>query len=717
MPDFADGRAKNLRIHTFPEFIEFSHPVHTPFTHREQGGFKFNQKTRMNRYFAVQLFAILGLSVLAGQIHLYAGLPEDALEADKTLAPYFKVLHSGGPESSPTEEFPLQSTRAEVKISGVIANVEVRQVYQNRGKETIEAIYVFPGSTRAAVHGLTLKIEDRTVEAEIQERGKAKKTYEKAKSEGKTASLLEQQRPNVFQMNVANILPGDTVEAILRYTEYVVPTDKVYEFSFPTVVGPRYAGSSSGDQHQWVENPFLGEGVSDPTTFDISVTVDAGMPIQDLACDTHPTDIAYEEASRATVNLTGEKTNSGNRDFILHYRLADKAIQSGLILHEGKDEEENFFLLTVQPPKRVTPRQIPPREYIFVVDVSGSMNGFPLDTAKELMSELFSTLETTDKFNILAFAGGSEVYATHLVNATEKNRKDALRWMNGRQSGGGTELVKALERAISFQGEENVSRSVVVVTDGYVSFERDAFDLIEKNLGKANLFAFGIGSSVNRYLIDGMARVGRGEPFVVTDPKFAPEISSKLKKYIASPVLTNIELDFGDFDVYDVEPTRAPDILADRPLTVFGKWQGKPEGSIHISGTGGDGNFDQSVKVESPSTRQPALPYLWARDRIARLADYKGPQNDDPELKQQITNLGLTYGLLTEYTSFVAVDTKVRHAGSKPAKPVKQPLPLPAGVPASAVGGGGAPGPGIVPLLIVAISALFGRRIARKQRA
>lgn len=662
----------------------------------------------MNRHLTYLLLAIL-----YGLPQLHAGLPEDALEEDKTLAPYFKVITGDGPESRDTEDFPLQSTKAEVKISSVIANVEVRQVYQNRGTETIEAIYVFPGSTRAAVHGLTLKVEDRVIEAEIQEKEKAKATYEKAKSEGKTASLLEQHRPNVFQMNVANILPGDTVEAVLRYTEYVEPNDKIYEFSFPTVVGPRYTGSDTSKGSQWVSNPYLGEGVPDPTTFDISITLDAGMPIQDLACDTHTTDIDFEEASRATISLTGEKANAGNRDFILRYRLADREIQSGLILHEG--EEENFFLLTVQPPERVIPEQIPGREYIFVVDVSGSMNGFPLDTAKTLMQEIFSTLKETDRFNILAFSGGSDVYSNGMVSAKEKNRKDAIQWMNRLRGSGGTELVSALKRAISLPGNENTSRSVIVVTDGYVSFERDAFDLVEKNLGNANLFAFGIGSSVNRYLIEGMARAGRGEPFIVTDHDFAKEKALQLKNYIASPVLTNIKVNFDGFDAYDVEPGKAPDILADRPLTLFGKWQGDAKGSIRITGTGGDGKFSQTIAVKPGSTVQPALPYLWARDRIAHLSDYKGPRNDDSDLKQQITNLGLTYGLLTEYTSFAAVDTQVRHKSSEPAKAVKQPLPLPQGVPASAVGGGGTPGPGIIPLLIIAVSALFGRRFARKR--
>ena len=641
-----------------------------------------------------------------------AGVPDE----EQTLAPYFQIIENGSVGESETENFPLQSTDVKVEISGTIADVEVRQVYQNRGKHTIEALYVFPGGTGSAVHGLTLKIGDRIIEAEINERKKAKQKYEEAKSAGKTASLLEQHRPNVFQMNVANILPGDTIEAVLRYTELLKPSEKVYEFVYPTVVGPRYAGDSNASADQWGSNPFLEEGTEDPTGFNIEVRLSAGLPIQDLSCDTHPTSIEFKEASTATIALTADKIGGANRDFILRYRLADRKITSGLLLHEDPEGGENFFLMTVEPPERITPEDLPPREYVFVVDVSGSMNGFPLNTAKDLVEKLIGNLQAGDQFNILAFSGASDSYSDRMVAATEGNLESALRWMNSRKSGGGTELVTALRKAIKMGGAENASRSLVVVTDGYVSFEREAFEVIEKNLGNANLFAFGIGSSVNRYIIEGMARVGRGEPFVVTDPKHAKDQAELFRKYISTPVLTDIEVDFGDFDVYDVEPEFVPDLLADRPVTVFGKWKGKPRGKITVKGSSGEGRITRELEVVAPSAVQPALPYLWARDRIAKLADYKGSA-DDPELQKEITSLGLTYHLLTEYTSFVAVDETVREIAGEKTKTVKQPLPLPQGVPASAVGGGSTPGPAVIPLLLAAFSALFGRRFLKRKAA
>ncbi|MEM7700230.1 MAG: VWA domain-containing protein, partial [Verrucomicrobiota bacterium] len=368
------------------------------------------------------------------------------------------------------------------------------------------------------------------------------------------------------------------------------------------------------------------------------------------------------------------------------------------------------------PPERVHPEQIPPRDYVFVVDVSGSMNGFPLKTARSLMKDLVGNLHESDTFNILLFAGGSEVLSPDPIPATRQNLSDALRWLDRAKGGGGTELLSALHRALNLQTAEGTSRSIVVVTDGYVSFEREAFETVTDNLGHANLFAFGIGSSVNRYLIEGMARVGRGEPFIVTEPKHASEQAELFRDYISAPVLTDIDIDFEGFEVYDVEPATYPDILADRPLTVFGKWRGRPRGRIDVSGATGTGPFDSSTMVDSSELNNSSLPYLWARDRIASLSDFEGPRSTDQELRQQITTLGLTYNLLTEHTSFVAVDSIVRTDPGGAIDSVKQPLPLPAGVPASAVGGGTTPAPGLIPLIIAALSALFGRRFLSRRK-
>jgi len=329
-----------------------------------------------------RIFATLILSVIIAAATPSHAHPENG--ADQTLSPYFLIKS----HDSDADRLPLKSTQAHVNISGVIADVTVTQVYKNEGHKPLEAVYVFPASSRAAVYGMKMIIGERTITAKIREREQARQEYDQAKQAGKSASLLEQHRPNVFQMNVANILPSDVIQVELEYTELLIPTDTVYEFVYPTVVGPRYVDTQNheaGSSHTWTVNPYLHQGEPPTYTFNIAVDISAGIPIQDIACESHKTDTSYKGTDFATVTLDPSEKQGGNRDFILKYRLAGSKIESGLLVSEGK--EENFFLLMVQPPKRVVKSQIPPREYIFVVDVSGSMHGFPLDISKKLLKD------------------------------------------------------------------------------------------------------------------------------------------------------------------------------------------------------------------------------------------------------------------------------------------------------------------------------------------
>jgi len=606
---------------------------------------------------------------------------------DKTLSPYF-LVKSDDPD---VDRLPLKSTHAEVHISGVIADVNVTQVYKNEGKKPIEAIYVFPASTKAAIYGMKMTIGERTITANIREREQARQEYNQAKLDGKSASLLEQHRPNVFQMNVANILPSDVIKVELKYTELLIPTDKVYEFAYPTVVGPRYVDQQPNEADSaetWTSNPYLRQGEPPTYMFNMSVHIAAGLPIKDITCTSHKTRIDYRGPSFADINLDPTENQGGNRDFVLKYRLAGEKIQTGLLLFER--ENEKFFLLMMQPPKKIIKNQIPPREYIFVVDVSGSMHGFPLDISKKLLKDLISNLRPTDRFNVLLFAGGSRLMAEQSLAATSQNITRAINTIEQQRGGGGTRLLPALEKALSLSKTEGFSRSIVIATDGYVSVEAEVFDLMRKNLGDANMFAFGIGSSVNRHLIEGIATIGMGEPFIITKPDQALITAKKFRKLIESPVLTGIEVDFGKFEAYDVEPPSIPDVLADRPVIVFGKWSGTPLGTISLQGYTGKHRFLKNIDVSKTKALESnsALRYLWARHRIALLSDYNRLNKQDERVKE-VTNLGLTYNLLTAYTSFVAVDTQIRVQDGQ-AVTVKQALPLPQGVSDYAVGGNGA---------------------------
>lgn len=608
-------------------------------------------------------------------------LAQDTQE-DKTLSPYFRII--GGQEG--VDQLPLLSTSAEVNIAGVIADVAITQVYKNSGQKPIEAIYVFPASTRAAVYDMVMKIGNRTIQAEIKEKNQAKAEYEQAKEEGKRASLLEQERPNVFQMNVANLMPGDRIEVVLRYTEMLIPEHGIYEFVYPTVVGPRYSESPAIGKDQYVANPYQQSGEAPLYDFAMDIYLSAGLPIQHITSSTHKVDINYEGRKAAEIVLDESEKAGGNRDFILQYQLTGGEIESGMLLYEHKGE--NYFLTMVQPPKRVIPKNIPAREYIFIVDVSGSMRGFPLNISKKLLRNLIVGLRPTDRFNVLLFSGNSGWLAEESIAATEENVEKAIKVIDRQYGGGGTRLLPAMQKALAMpRCADNLSRSMVVVTDGYISVEQETFDLIRSRLSESNLFTFGIGAGVNRHLLEGMAHVGMGEPLIITAPDGAQEKAEDFRQYISQPVLSQVKVEFLGFEAYDIQPSSIPDVLADRPILVFGKYKGEPKGEIRIKGQTGTGSFEKVFDVGQyqSSRKNAALRYLWAREKIRLLDDYNQVSHSDERIAE-VTKLGLDYNLMTAYTSFIAVDHEVVMKEDGETVSVKQALPLPSGVENTAIG-------------------------------
>jgi Ca-activated chloride channel family protein len=651
---------------------------------------------------------------------LYAQSEDSASE--KTQSPYFHI-----PGADPDiDALPLKSTRVEARIAGVIADVTVTQVYKNEGFRPIEAKYVFPGSTRAAIHAMNARLADRLITAQIREKQQARTEYARAKKEGKTAALLEQERPNVFQMNVANILPGDEVRVELRYTELLTPTNGNYQFVFPTVVGPRYnSPQSSSAREEWVAQPTLHSGVDSPARFDIQVQIDTPIGIKEIRSPSHDIDLTRSGERHANVRLGPENQEraANNRDFILDYRLAGDVVESGVMLMQG--EKENFFLAMIEPPKAVPTRMITPREYIFIVDVSGSMHGFPLDTAKTMLRELIGSLRPSDTFNVLLFSGNNAFLNEQSVPATPQNITNALRVIDNQQGRGGTELIPALKRVYAQPASNDVSRSIVVVTDGFVSVESEAFNLVRRNLDQANLFAFGIGSSVNRHLMEGLARAGMGEPFIITDPAEASEQAKRFRQMIASPALTHVQARFEGIEAVDVTPEALPDVLAERPVILFGKWRGaQANAQLVIEGQGANGAYRQALPFHAAAgdnaEQFAALRHLWARHRIAELSDQEALDGTGT-LREQITALGLQYSLLTQYTSFIAVDQQVRNLDPDGSASVQQPLPLPEGVSDLAVSGAyvpGSPEPKALGALFVTLSmlAMIARRLRRQRR-
>ena len=598
----------------------------------------------------------------------------------KTEAPYFKSPNG----DKGLEHLPLKSTNVTGKITGMIADVCIEQTYKNDGSKPLEAIYVFPMSDKAAIYSLEMHIGTRVIVAAIKEKNLARQEYETAKSDGHRASLLEQERPNVFTMNVANINPADIIKVVVRYTEFIIPDDGIYSFVFPTVVGPRF--NAKGSKAKFAAQPYTKSGESPLSTFSLHVDLLSDIPISFADCKTHKTNIQFPSDKMVSVRLSNEEIYAANRDFILNYALRGQGIESGIQLYDhGK---EKFFMAMIQPPKRVANDEIPPREFIFVVDISGSMHGFPLNVSKKLLRNLISNLKASDQFNVVLFAGSSEVLSSVSLSANKSNIDKAIKFIDSYNGGGSTELLGALKTSLALpRASKSLSRSVVIVTDGYVTVEKEAMQLIRSNLNNTNVFAFGIGSSVNRYLINGLAHTGGGLPFVVINETEADSIATKFRKYIQTPVLSNIRVKYDGFQAYDLILEKLPDVLSERPVIITGKYKGNAEGTINFSGYTGTGKFSKVLKINQSMISQDhkAIRYLWAREKIQGLSDY-GDSNLDNNTIANITKLGLDYNLMTEYTSFIAVDRQEKVDAKGELRTVQQILPMPQGVSNYAIG-------------------------------
>ena len=628
--------------------------------------------------------------------------------------PYFLVRSNGNESFAMViEGFPLKGTTAEVSIAGVIAEVTVTQTYFNNGTVPLEAQYIFPASTHAAVHHMEMNITSidgrwRVITAVLKEKEEAREIYQQAKEGGHIAGLLTQIRPNMFSIEVANILPKDQIQVTLVYSELLLPISQVYSFVYPTVVGPRYTGEGTPEQNANIPNAYYSmDGVSAETRPKFNITIQiiypTGMKLNYITCKTHSTIMNYNALD---VNITLNRTvegigRGGNRDFILDYKFSGETIQSGLLLYRPEvtvnstNSTENFFLMMLQPPQdQVNDTAIYlPREFVFILDISGSMWGFPLDTAFQLMRTLIKNLRVgVDLFNIVVFETSVSSWRSESVYVSSEEIDEAFSYVKRQTQswGGGTNIVSALNYVFdSLSQHDNASRINVVITDGYVSAETTVFELIRSKMGQANLFAFGIGSSVNRYLIEGMAHSGQGLPLIVTDQRDINSSVTRFMNYVGKPILRKIKIQW-PMEVYDVEPKEIGDVMIDRPIQVMGKFIARinfnmqapnqiVDGDVTVIGSYGIQNKRYETKISLTNTAEQSklesLKYLWARMKLVQLS-----YESAIDKKKEIVQLGLKYNLLTEYTSFVAVEEEAQVLNGTVSIKVTQPLVLPQGV-------------------------------------
>ena len=598
---------------------------------------------------------------------------------------------------------PLKHTDVKVEISGFLSRVNVTQEFENPFKEKIEAVYVFPLPANAAVDDMTMVVGERTVRGKILRREEAQAVYDAAKSGGQVASLLNQERPNIFTQSVANILPGEKVKITISYVETLKYEAGSYEFSFPMVVGPRYMpGEATGQKGSGTApdttqvpdasriSPKLAPaGMRAGHDISIDIMLDAGLPIDDIKGKSHEVELERLNAHSAHVRL---KTGAmiPNKDFVLRYDVAGKTIQDALLAH--RSDKDGYFTLILQPPDRIVAEDVTPKELVFVLDTSGSMSGFPIEKAKETMKLALDGLYPGDTFNLITFAGDTSILFPQPVAATPANLRKAQAFLAERSGSGGTEMMKAIQASLDPTDSQDHVRIVCFMTDGYVGNEMAIISEVQKH-PNARVFGFGIGGSVNRFLLDKMSEYGRGEVEYVALNDDGSAAARRFHERVRNPLLTDISVDWNGLPVTDVYPKRIPDLFGAKPVILTGRYTGAGRGVIRLKGKMSGREFVREIAVDFPEAeaQHNVLSSLWARQRIDDLMgqDYNGAQRGEmkPELKETITNLGLEYRLMTQFTSFVAVEEMIVTDGGQPRR-IDVPVEVPEGVNREAVSDG-----------------------------
>jgi Ca-activated chloride channel family protein len=624
------------------------------------------------------------MAVVAGGSTLVLGLSSARAARPNGAAPNSVTegtLVRIDPKGDRVEPCPLKHTSVKAEISGFVARVNVTQEFVNPTQEKIEAVYKFPLPPNSAVDAMTMLVGDRKIIGKIKRREEARQIYEAARSRGQLASLLDQERPNIFTQSVTNIAPGQTVKITISYVEPLKYEDASYEFRFPMVVGPRYIPRGLPDAQRVVPRRTP-EGTRAGHDLSMQVSLDAGLKLTAIESPTHVVDIVHPDSKRADVKLKDQVTIP-NKDFILRYSVASPKIQDAVLAHA--DQRGGYFMLVLQPPDRVAPSEITPKEIVFVIDTSGSMMGFPIEKAKEAMKLAMDGLNARDTFNLITFSGDEHILFPKPVPATPENVAEAQKFLLSREGRGGTEMMKAIRAALDAPEDPTHIRVACFMTDGEVGNDFEIIHEVQKH-SNARVFSFGIGSSVNHFLLDNMARYGRGEVEYVGLNDDGSAAAKRFHQRVHTPVLTDVAIDWGGLPVTEVYPKRIPDLFSAKPVVVLGRYTGSGKGNIHLKGKVAGHDFDRTIALNLPAAEasHDVVAPLWARAKVEDLmgGDLLGSQHGQPnrDIANAVTQLGLDYSIMTQYTSFVAVEETVVTEPGKAPRRIEVPVEMPEGV-------------------------------------
>ena len=582
---------------------------------------------------------------------------------------------------------PLQHTDVKAQIDGYISSVNVRQEFSNPFDSKIEAVYMFPLPEKAAVTEFLMVIGERKIRGILREKEEAEAIYQAARSQGYQASLLVQHRPNIFEQKVANIEPGKSIDVDIRYFHTLAYNDGWYSFVFPTVVGPRYNPPGHSDPIQALPRSdtnspgtavrYLRPEERSAHDISIDVQIDAGVRIEEVR-STHRIDASRPTDNTAAVRLANQSTIP-NRDFVLDFRVAGDTMKSNLLTYVDPDTQQGYFTLMLYPPESADDLLRQDMELVFVLDTSGSMRGRPLQQAKEAVSAALDHLQAGDTFQIIRFSDNASQFGRDPVPATKENLRLARQYLAKLDGSGGTQMIEGIRAALDFPHDPSLLRFVSFLTDGYIGNEAQILGEMQYRIGASRIFSFGVGSSVNRYLMERMAKVGRGAVAYLGPQDSGYDVMEGFFNRISRPALTDLQIDWNGMAVSDVYPSVLPDVFVGRPIVVTGRYLG-PSNGVVVHGSQGSVARRVVIEGNDDGAAGASLRQIWARMRIAELVDQRSVAGDPhQELADEIKATALEHQLMSDYTSFVAVDTSERTEGEF-GTTVHQAVPVPDGV-------------------------------------
>jgi Ca-activated chloride channel family protein len=612
------------------------------------------------------------------ELWVIAKYQDDKQPADEEPTPGTGALLARLPDQTTPVPVPLKHTDVRADIAGYIATVDVTQQYTNPFNSKIEAVYVFPLPHNAAVNEFVMTIGDRKIRGIIRERQEAQRIYESARAQGYVASLLTQERPNIFTQSVANIEPGHQIDINVKYFHTLDYDDGWYEWHFPMVVGPRFNPPISTEYATNPPSPhisYLTPAQRSGHDISLAVHLNAGGKIEQLEIPSHHTSHQLE-GSTATITLASDDAIP-NKDFVLRYRIAGDQPKSALLT--ASDKTGNYFSLMLIPPRSLNHLPRKPLELVYVIDCSGSMSGQPIAQAQAAIRTALTRMQPEDTFQIIKFSNDAQLMSDSPLAASPRNIAQAIQYLDQPYGGGGTMMMEGIRKALDAPRDESRLRFVCFLTDGFIGNESEILREIHDRLGSSRIFSFGVGTSVNRYLLDHMAKMGRGAvAYLALNQKPEPVMEAFFNR-ISHPALTDLAIDWSDLNATEVFPSALPDLFVGRPVIITGKFTGNPNAQIHVKGKQNNETQEIPLALSSPSKRSSPnfLHPLWARAKIADLAD-RGAWSPDPTLLSQIKSLALEHNLMSAFTAFIAIDTTRQTEGAY-GTTVSIPVPVPEG--------------------------------------